>query len=273
MNRYSCIVIIGLLMIAFFMLLLAPQTHAQELVTATPAQIRLASPTPMPQVNPASGAGGEQPTFAISGETATPEGALLLQLREGVSDANIRSGPEITDENQIGTIREGERYAIVGRYFNWVQFQYEFAEDNRAWVYVDLIDILGDESQIPIIDLNATPTLDPLIAGATQTREGILAQPGGVLTITAQSRIIQLPPGEDGVARSSFDSNGEARPTFTYPPNVIAGLPTLEVTRDVEISSPVSNRAATNTGIPPLLPIMVLAGLGLLGVLYSIANN
>lgn len=253
-------------------MLFSPKIHAQEIVTATPAQIRLASPTPIPQNDPVGGVGNAQPTFAISGETATPEGTLLLQLREGVSDANIRSSPEITDDNQIGTIREGERYAVLGRYFNWIQFQYEFAEDNRAWVYVDLVDILGNEAQIPIIDLNATPTLDPVIAGATQTRDAILAQPGGVLTITAQARIIQLPQGENSSSGSNVGGNSEVQPTFTYPPNVIAGIPTLEATRDVEISIP-STSQAVNDSIPPILPIVLLAGLGLLGILYSVANN
>lgn len=237
--------------------------------TSTPAQIQLASVTLAPNIvmtTPAVGGSG----FEISGDTATPRGITML---EPISEVNVRSSPEIADNNQLGVIRAGERYMVIGQYFNWIQFQYDLAPDGSAWVYRDLVEIIGNEQAIPTLVPNATSTPDPLIAGATQTREAILAAPGGALTVTAQSRIIQLPDGSvDTANEDTAQQQGQniIKPTFTYPPGVVAGVPTLVATRAIDTGTP---GQANGTPIAPIIPISVLGLFGLLGIGMSVLRR
>ncbi|MEL7235540.1 MAG: hypothetical protein AAGK74_13650, partial [Chloroflexota bacterium] len=206
------------------MALLTPATRsvAQVIITSTPVTIQLASITPEPLATESTVEAG----FEISGDTATPRGIIML---EPLSEVNVRTSPEITEDNQIGVIRAGERYMVMGQYFNWVQFQYDLAPDQRAWVYRDLVTIIGDAATIPTLVADATETPEPASLGVTQTQEAILAQPGGVLTITAQARVIALPEDAlqqaDGGDIAGVASNITPLPTFTYPPGVQVGLP------------------------------------------------
>lgn len=211
-----------------------------------------------------------QSDFAISGDTATPRGIIML---EPISEVNVRTSPEITEDNQVGTIRAGERYMVLGRYFNWVQFQYDLAPNGRAWVYRDLIEIIGNESVIPTLVPNASPTVDPLVAGATQTREAILAQPGGELTVTAQSRIIQLPNGaieSNGANSGGVLQEETPRATFTYPPGVAVGVPTLVATREVNTNTSTQDASAP---VAPIIPIAALGLFGMLGISLSLLRR
>lgn len=233
-----------------------------QLPTSTPAQIRLASVTPPPAETQAT----SNADFVISGETAAPRNIVML---EPISEVNVRSSPEIGEDNQIGVIRAGERYPVLGQYFEWVQFQYDLAPEGRAWVYGDLVNIIGgDLSAIPTLALDATPTQDEQFVGATQTREAILAAPGGELTVTALARIVQLPDGAtDGDGGVAVGAAGAPLPTYTYPPGVLVGVPTLEATRDVQASNAIDGTG--QTGVPPIVPIAVLGGFGVLGIAIS----
>ncbi len=238
--------------------------------TSTPAQIRLASVTPPPDVTSTSI--GQDSGFAISGETATPSGIVMI---EPISEVNVRSSPEIAEDNRLGAIQAGERYMVVGQYFNWLQIQYELAPDQRAWVYADLVEVIGgDTTNIPTVVVNATPTPDPLTDGATQTREAILAEPGGELTVTALSRIITLPEGvvEAGNGEGFVVSNETPLPTFTYPPGVLVGVPTLEATRDIQLSSSQPASSGNVGGVAPILPILGLALFGIVGIMISLVR-
>ncbi|MEM6526733.1 MAG: hypothetical protein AAF653_00485 [Chloroflexota bacterium] len=262
-------VLLYMMWAVFGLMLLTATTRsvAQVTITSTPAQIRMASITPEPLMTESTIESG----FEISGDTATPRGITML---EPVSEVNVRTSPEIAEDNQIGVIRAGERYMVVGQYFNWVQFQYDLAPNQRAWVYRDLVTIIGDEAGIPTLVPDATETPEQVSLGVTQTQQAILAQPGGVLTITAQARVIELPDGaleQNGEAGSqAVTSNITPQPTFTYPPGVQVGLPELEVTREIVLDTAIGN---TESPIAPIVPILVLGGAGMLGLLLSVLRG
>ncbi|MFZ4814217.1 MAG: hypothetical protein ACOYL5_06770 [Phototrophicaceae bacterium] len=253
--------------IALLLLLLTPSIlQAQEGVeapSATPASIRLASVTPPPLIASAT------PFFAISGDTPTPQDVVLI---EAFSTANVRSSPDIIDENVIGVIAQGQRYRAIGRYFNWILFQFDLARDgsNRGWVYADLVSVLGDVNAIPEITLDVTPTLEPVIAAQTQTLEAVLTAPGGILTVTAMSRVIN-PLSQDtaNTGITSLDVTAEGQsvlPTFTFPPGFeVAAFPTNAV------AAPPNNAVGDFAvgGIPPIVPLALLIGFGLLGLVIS----
>lgn len=255
MNTKAIILLLGILWSAL------GSAFAQDLVpTVTPAQVRLVTPTPMIELLP--------PTATMQGELLTPTLAQELVVIEFVADVNARSSPELTDENVLGLVRTGERFNVLGRYFNWIQFQYDLAPDKRAWVYQDLVQIIGDATQIKEIDPFVEPTLDPLISGATQTREAILQDPNGLLTVTALERVIQL-PGQDVLEGGLGEviASGTVLPTYTFPPGISRELLTpVDATNLGSFTDPVTSEAE---GIPPVILILVLFGFGVLGLVIT----
>lgn len=252
------------------LLLFGIVSFAQELPTSTPVQIRLASVTPVPlDVE-------DTPVFSISADTATPSDLILF---EPLSEANVRSSPDVAADNQLGQIQQGQRYVVLGQYFNWIQFQYDLSPNQRAWVYRDLVQIIGDESAIPTINLDVTPTLDTLNSAATQTREAILSQEGGFLTVTAQARIIELPAGGDSTTLPNQFLNLEGefvtpKPTFTYPPGISPQAPVALASvpqQPEEVVLIVST--APDSAYSPILLIGLFGGLGLLGLLYTLFRS
>lgn len=235
------LIIIGLLVFTC-----AAPLVAQE-ATPTPAVISLSAAAPAP---PAVEAAIATPT-----RTATPQTSALLEAKE---IANVRAEPS-TESAQLGTIRAGETYRVIGRYVRWLQFEFPSAPDRRGWVYDELVNITGDASSIPDIDLAALPTDDPVLIGLTQTQGVITQTPGGVLTATVVARI--------GVVSTAANETATRviLPTFTFPPEIVAIAPTEggQLT-----ATPTPARATTNSGssMPPLVPILVLGGLGLIGL-------
>ncbi|MFZ4828361.1 MAG: hypothetical protein ACOYLB_13495 [Phototrophicaceae bacterium] len=234
---------------------------AQDAIpTVTPAQVRLVTPTPFIELLP--------PTPTTQGELLTPTLTQELVVIELIADVNARSSPELTDENVLGLVRAGERFNVLGKYFNWIQFQYDLAPDKRAWVYQDLVQIIGDATQIKEIDPFVEPTLDPLISGATQTREAILQDPNGLLTVTALERVIQL-PGENAVVGGIGDviESGTVLPTYTYPAGISRQLLTPS---DPITSDNFTDQGSSNSdGVPPIILIVVLLGFGVLGLVIT----
>lgn len=235
-------------------------------VVATAASAQAPTSTPAPV--DLSGAAGQQPQFSApptATRTPTETPPAVLQPRES---ANVRAEPS-TDASILGVIRAGEVYNVTGRYFEWLQFQYPNSPNGRGWVFGQLVDITGDLNAIPEIDLSAQPTLDPLVLGATETLAAITLTPGGLLTATANARQIAAPPGAGGAALSSDSGAVELiLPTFTYPAGVVFAPTPLPDTapNDEPASAP---RTDDSGGLPPIVPIMVLGGIGVLGLAIS----
>lgn len=241
---------------------IAGAVSAQE-PTVTPAVISLSPVAPAQEfVDPAA---------ATPTRTPTPEARALLEPKEL---ANVRADAS-TEADQLGTIRAGEFFNVIGRYERWLQFEYPPSPNGRGWVYDELVTITGDAASIPAIDLNALPTFDPAAGAATQTMSAVTQTPGGVLTATAVSRAeVTAPVANVGGIITTQAVPGEiAReilPTFTYPPGVVAMAPTQEPGDDATQAADRPASAPTNGAVmPPIAPILILGGIGLLGLAIS----
>ncbi len=245
-------------------------------VSPTPVSISLPSPLPFAAATQAG------PTTATPTRTPTPIGPAMLQA---ITEANVRAEPD-PDAERLGTIRAGDMYPVMGRYFRWLQFQYDSSPSGTGWVFDELVEIIGDESAIRDLSVEAAPTTDPLVLAQTATTEAILLSPGGDLTATANARVISIPapplPGMSGdTGSSSVESSAEALslpvetvllPTFTFPPNIVAATPTdaLAVALAVTPTSAADAlRLPTTSSVPPIVPILVLGALGVLGLAVS----
>ncbi len=157
---------------------------------------------------------------------------------------------------------------MLGRYYRWLQFQFDTSPSGRGWVFDELVNITGDENSIPDLSVEALPTANPSIEAATQTAAAITQTPGGLLTATAQSRFIALPT-------DSFGNGGQTQndevvlPTFTYPPNLVAQAPTDSALTVIPTTSPESAPLSVPTNVPPIVPILLLGAGGILGLVVS----
>lgn len=250
----------------------------QAAFTATPAIINLSSPVPQ-QVQ-------QQAVTATPTRTPTPQGPVVL---EAISEANVRAAADIEAE-RLGTIRAGEIYPVIARYFRWYQFQYPTSPTGTGWVFDELVTIMGDISVVPDVSEQAQPTTDPLIIAATQTQEALLLLPGGEQTATAQARVIELPGVSAGASAASIPGDplvtgqvssttvpGESiilLPTFTYPPEIVAIAPTDVDPAIIQPTKPPENLPiSVENGVPSLVPILILGGLGLFGLLASASRR
>jgi hypothetical protein len=238
---------------------------AQEVVTSTPVRAQL--PTLAPPVI-------EAVVTATPTRTPTPEGQVLLEAKPDAGEVNVRAEPDIGAE-KLGTIRTGKSYQVFGRYFRWLQFQFDDAPTGtvRAWVFDELVEIIGDENAIP----NLEPGTVPTSAATLEPAEVLTLTPGGILTATAGSRILSLPGAElssSGVQPPPASGGGEtaaiqALPTYTYPPDLVALVPTTQNGAAEATSVPEPRPFDLPEGVPPITPILVLGVLGLAGLALS----
>ncbi len=258
---------------AFMVVLLASQIKAEEqrqvIVSATPASIVIPSPLPFSTQSVAT-----TPTLT---RTPTPQGAVLL---EAYTEANVRGQPD-PEAELLGTIRAGDAYPIIGRYFRWYQFQYEQSASGTGWVFDELVQIIGDEAAVRDLTAQEVPTVDVVAQAATETQQIVTQTPGGILTQTASSQIVPLPvQGAEGqLPSANSDTEGEIAedilPTFTYPPNVAPVPPDnafknsagVNLTTSQAVENP--PRISVSEGVPPIAPIVLLGGFGLLGLFIT----
>jgi hypothetical protein len=244
----------GTLIVLTCLLLTATGSKLSAQITATPARINLTTATPLPT---------SQLLTATPTRTPTPIGLVVL---EAITEANVRADPDPESE-RLGTIRAGEIYPVVGRYFRWLQFQYEPSPNGRGWVFDELVTVVGDQSTIRDLTVQDVSTADPAVLAITQTSEAITLTPGGILTATENAKAIAAPSVEFR-AQTEHAGSTIALPTFTYPPNIVrpesGGFAALEPTTSPNVL------ADENTGgLPPIVPIAVLGGIGLVGLLVS----
>ena len=255
------------LIVSFFVIGGAPQARkvaAQAGPTATPARITI--PTLTPIITDA-----DQPTATWT-PTPTPIGVVLL---EALNEANVRAEPDVNSE-RLGSIKAGDTYPVIGRSFRWLEFKYDVAVSGTGWVYDELVNIIGNPDDIVDLNANLLPTVDTASINATQTWEAIVQTPGGILTTTADARIIQPPvtsqandnPGTITIPGASAPAVG-VLPTYTFPPDVPAQAPTLGESNGLT-PTPIINPNRTSTGgVAPIVPILLLGGAGMLGLVFS----
>jgi hypothetical protein len=190
-------------------------------------------------------------------------------MLEAITEANVRAEPDPESE-RLGTIRSGEFYTVLGRYFRWIQFQYNPSPNGRGWVFDELVTISGDESTIPDLTEQSVATVDPSILAATQTLEAVTLTPGGILTATAIMGILTTPVTPNSEPGSNLQpSSPNIPPTYTYPPSITTAIPNGVTLMDRPTPNPEEVAAGIVGGLPPIVPIVVLGGAGLLGLLIS----
>jgi len=229
-------------------------------------------PTPLPlNVNTATPEPTETPfaTPVPPTPTSTDEGTPILTVPPESGAVNVRAEPS-TDSLQLGQINAGEQYEVVGQFFEWWQFRYDLSPTGLAFVFSGLVDVTGDRTLI--VDLTVAtpgPTLDSSALDETATFEALASTPGFDLTLTAS--VFELEPpsgfGGDGSAGSQAGNSPAILPTFTYPPNLVAGVPTGVAVEPTPQSSRID--LATSDGVAPIVPIVLLASLGAIGLLLS----
>ncbi len=239
----------------------------QNAPTATPVLLSLPSPLPILPTNPV------EPNNVPIVRSPTPEGGAYL---EALTEANVRSEPDPESE-RLGTIRAGDQYAVLGRYYRWYQFQFNQSPSGTGWVFDELVNVTGNTNGIADLTVG---TSTPDVAGAQigATLALITRTPGGILTATAGVGIIPLPLEANIDTDLPVDGNANLSdiplPTFTAPANVAPINGTAQSADGSLINSteePSANIVDINlpSSIPPILPILVLGGFGILGLFVS----
>ena len=204
---------------------------------ATPVRANLVTPTP---ANAQAAAPTITPSF-----TPSPLPAARLQALDSAGNVNIRALPDI-ESDLLGTIAHGTLYPALRNYYRWYELRFDQSPNGRAWVYGDLVTIEGDASQIEVIDnLDAV-----LLAGGLADAQSDGASP----------RTIEIATVEADAARAVEVVDATALPTFTPPATQPPFVDQLEV---AEAEEP------RLLDLPPLVPILALAGLGFAGLLVG----
>jgi len=166
--------------------------------------------------------------------TPTPSGPVVVAYQD--DPVNVRNGPG-TEYDQVGILVKGQTAPILGVAqvgpYTWFRIVYIGGPDNTAWVYKDVVRVVGDLLTVPAVTPPPTPTVRP-----TST-------PGGAAAEGAAT------PGP-GATRM---------PTFTAPPPVIR--PTLLPVQGVRQAG----------GVPPAMIILSLLVVGVLSGVASLARR
>ncbi len=232
-------------LLAAVLVYLAP-SFAQGAADATPLRANLVTPTP-------EGARALAPTITPS-YTPTPLPSARLQALQSAGNVNVRALPDI-ESDLLGTIAHGALYPVLRNYYRWYELSFELSPNGRAWVYGDLVTIEGDPSQIEVID-----NLDAVIAPGSAAPIGDEnADRSG-----ANPRTIEIATGEADAASVVEVIEATSLPTFTPPATQPSFVHQLEVVEAAE---------RRLFDLPPLVPILALAGLGIVGLLISLLRN
>jgi hypothetical protein len=219
--------------------------------------------TPIPVIPPTFTPTNPPPTEPPTRTPTSLGPASAEALNPGT---NVRTEPNI-EADLVQQINPGERFPILGRYFEWYQLQFPAARSGVAWVHNSVVQVLGDPALIPDFSNTELPTQDPAILNAQATADVIILTPGGELTVTAQ--VLASTP--QAVDSNNSDPNApqvpaQALPTFTFPAVTATpiNLADLGTARNVTVGS---------GGLPPIAPIAALFGIGGLGLLITLLRR
>lgn len=276
MRRMVCLTcaVIAFSVVANFQGYTGMRVNAQDDPTPIRVQISTSTPLPLPE-NAIEIQFSPTPSVTVSN----------IVFLEAISTANVRSAAE-PDATVLGVIETGMQYPIVGKYFQWYQFRYDKSPNGRGWAHESVVNIIGEASLIADLTENPEPTTDTVGAAATQTWEAITLTPGIVLTATANARLITGPvPAVGGDNTNNAGGNalesisGQSLPTFTPPPDLVSPVETavVETTGQSEFTvadptpSPLVSIPLPSTAgdVAPIVPIVILGGFGLVGLVIS----
>ncbi len=136
--------------------------EAQSPATDTPVPTTPA-PTPTHTVAPTLNAATSAPATASNNAAGTPtmtNSASQPPKARGIGFANIRRGPSTNFEPPLGTMSAGDEFDILAtnRTRDWLKIRYRNGE---AWVYLQVVEVVGDLSSVPSEDGPPIPTRPP----------------------------------------------------------------------------------------------------------------
>lgn len=208
--------------------------------TATPAILQLPTATPT----------------ILGGPSATPSRTPSYSpvIAQAIGQINLRSGPG-TNTDIVGQLQPGDTVPVIGQslQFRWLVVAWKDGPNGQAWVYKDVVVIIGDLTTVPIMEPPPPPTLDPSQAAAGATATVLFATPGAADTATAN--FLAQPTGAFTITPAGGAAVAALVPTFTPP----ADVPNSRV---IPTGTPVSQN---KSGIPPAV---VIIGLGAMGILF-----
>jgi hypothetical protein len=255
-RRVSLLIMIGAIACLVFF---TPQAQVAAQVRISPTPVSASLPLPQAQSQPIQ----QEEVFMspTPSATATEDPTVTLERNPGVLAWNVYNLPDPEDGTLLGSLEEGVRYPVTGIYFEWLQFQYE---DTLAWIHQTEV-IVNNDGNIPPFDPYITPTPTSPGADAELTRAAVTLTPGAFETLDAEARLITLPE----LATQELENAG-VLPTFTKPAEVAPrnAPAALQEAASNAFEETISRAAAGR--IPPLVPILMLAGAGLLGMLGSL---
>lgn len=265
MRSINLIVVATLIFTTLFNTVVFADSAEETVPTATAVPVSL--PTPIPIVATESQNNG----VGNITRTPTPEGSAYL---EAITEANVRAQADPESE-RLGTIRAGDTYSIIGRYYHWYQFHYDQSANGIGWVFDELVNLSGNTNRI--VDLSLSTSTPDTDTSQLESTLAILPQtPGGYLTATAGVGVVPLPRESNSnlFVNSSQMETTSPLPTFTIPPSLLVittseSNPNTPEPSIVVTNEPDGNDITIPSRIPPILPIIMLGFGGLLGLLIS----
>jgi len=244
---------ISLLLMAVIILIgvsLQPRlTHAQTASTPLPIVLPTELPTPTPTLA----------TPPSPSPAPTLVGSVVAEAKDPTVGANIRQSPDPNLDNILGKIFKGKFYPVIGVWAQWYEIQFTLPNSDTivpGWVYSGVVNVTGPIRTLPQVDPNSGATIGPVVA-AQSTANHLTATPGAPGSATAlqgsATGISTLPSNAD-----LSPTVGSPLPTFTYPP------PFAEATL-----APRGSATSNAGGLPPIIPIIGLAVVGILGLVIS----
>ena len=235
-----------ILLLAILLILSMP-TYAQDHASPTPIFVILTTPTPYVEQSVAT----VTPTF-----TPTPIGVTLLEVKENAGSINVRTEPG-PEADRLGSISFGTLYPVYRQFYSWYEIEFELSPNRRGWIYGEFVDIVGNPNEIEFIEnfdwatpqgsLNSDPTEE-------LSEEDISSTP-----VTRQ---LDAPVAVASVSVAETQSQQIPLPTFTYPPDTKS---------EVFIQNDIAGNTNTNTStnqMPPIFPIVLLGGAGMMGLMF-----
>lgn len=235
----------------------------------TPIVVQLASPTPLPVM----GANATQTPMPTP--TETPIGPVQVTVAEGQGNVNVRRDAD-PESDILGVIAPGESYAVTGRYYRWIQFRFPNSPNGLGYVYDELVQLVGDIALIPDLTI-----VDTAVVGGSSETTGLDITPvaaGADETATAQARILVAPVGVDPnatLSETSLNPEGGVRlPTYTPAANIgdLLSAANPEPTETPAEKDLIDIRE-TASNLPPIVPILMLGGIGVLGFFVSLLRK
>jgi hypothetical protein len=233
---------------------LADEAALQQSATPTVSSNQVVLPTATPTI--------------IGGPTATPSRTptLVPVLAEAIGEANLRSGPGL-DFDIIGMLTNGNPVPIVGRSlrFPWYAVEWADGPNGQAWVFDQLVIVIGDITTVPIVGEPELPTIDPTQAVIQMTATVLLQTPGAAETATATAFF--APTGVFTQTPGAAALPPGVLPTFTPPGDGASGGPIIDVPSETESTNGRGPR------VSPAVIILSLGGMGLLTLLVGLLRR